>query len=384
MPATTRDADPLTDGEARRYARHLVLPQIGAAGQQRLKQARVLVIGAGGLGSPALLYLAAAGIGTLGVVDDDLVDESNLHRQVAHRHADVGRPKVDSARDTIAGLNPLVDVVVHEFRLDATNAEPLLRAYDVVVDGSDNFATRYVVSDACARLGIACVWGSVEGFEGQVSVSWPPHGPCYRCLYPQPPEDDAATCGSGGVLGTVCATIGAAQATEVLKLLLGIGWTLSGRLLLYDGLTAEQRVLRVEPDPQCPACGQAATAATATAATATAATATAVALVAPADLESLLEDGAILVDVREPDELVGPPDGPPLAGARRVPASEFATVAPEALLPRDGTIVLVCRYGPRSSAVGRLLLAAGFADVRSLDGGTLAWQNHRRSRSGGR
>ena len=230
-------AEPLSVAARARYARHLLLPEIGESGQRNLTGARVLVIGAGGLGSVTATYLAAAGVGTLGIVDDDVVDVSNLQRQVIHATVDVGRPKVDSAADRIAAINPLVRVERHQFRLTASNARQLVAAYDLVVDGADNFGTRYVVGDACALMGRPHVWGSIHRFDGQVSVWWPPHGPCYRCVFPlAPPPGTVPSCGEAGVLGSLCAAIGSVQATEAIKLLTGAGRPLVGRLLLHDAL----------------------------------------------------------------------------------------------------------------------------------------------------
>ncbi len=250
----------LTVEELRRYARHLLIPDIGAVGQRRLKNAQVLVVGAGGLGSPALLYLAAAGVGMLGVVDPDLVEESNLQRQVVHGAADVGRLKVDSARERVAEVNPLVRVQTHAVRLDSSNALDILRGYDLVVDGSDNFPTRYLVNDACALLGIPCVWGSVFRFDGQASVWFAGHGPCYRCVFPEPPPPGLVpSCAEGGVFGVLCAAIGSIQGAEVVKLVTGVGTSLVGRLVVHDALRSSWREVAVRADPDCAVCGSAPT-----------------------------------------------------------------------------------------------------------------------------
>src|SRR4051794_12046309 len=246
----------LTTEEVRRYARHLLVPDVRAVGQRRLKNARVLVVGAGGLGSPALLYLAAAGVGTIGIVDPDVVEESNLQRQVVHAARDVGRLKVESARERVAEVNPLVEVRTHAVRLDSANALEVLSGYDLVVDGSDNFPTRYLVNDACVLLGIPCVWGSVYRFDGQASVWFAGHGPCYRCIFPEPPPPGLVpSCAEGGVLGVLCAAIGSLQASEVVKLLTGAGTPLVGRLMVHDALRATWREIRVEADPRCAVCG---------------------------------------------------------------------------------------------------------------------------------
>ncbi|HET7189631.1 MAG TPA: molybdopterin-synthase adenylyltransferase MoeB, partial [Gemmatimonadaceae bacterium] len=246
----------LSSDELQRYARHIILPGVELAGQERLKAARVLVIGAGGLGSPVALYLAAAGIGTLGLVDFDVVDVSNLQRQLLHGTNDVGRTKLDSARDRIHDVNPHVCVEPHAARLTSSNALEILRGYDVVVDGTDNFSTRYLVNDACVLLGIPNVYGSIFRFEGQASVFSTPDGPCYRCLFPEPPPPGLVpNCAEGGVLGVLPGLIGTIQATEAIKLVLGIGSSLAGRLLLVDALTMEMRSVKLRRDPQCPACG---------------------------------------------------------------------------------------------------------------------------------
>ena len=256
--------EPLTTAEVERYARHLLLPEVGRQGQQRLKRARVLVVGAGGLGSPALLYLAAAGIGTIGVVDDDRVELSNLQRQVVHGDADVGRPKTLSAQEAVAAVNPRGEVVRHDVRLDSSNALDVVAGYDLVLDGTDNFPTRYLLGDACVLLGKPHVWASIYRFDGQVSVWWAGHGPCYRCVFPEPPPPGMVpSCAEGGVLGVLPAVIGSVPSTETLKLVLGVGEPLVGRLLLHDALRQTWDTLTVRRDPGCPICGDAPTSAVA-------------------------------------------------------------------------------------------------------------------------
>ena len=257
LPPLVTPADELTVDEVRRYSRHLIIPDVGMTGQKRLKNARVLCVGAGGLGSPALLYLAAAGVGTLGIVDFDVVDESNLQRQIIHGQSDVGRPKAESARDSITELNPLVNVVLHEERLDSDNAMEIFAQYDLIVDGTDNFATRYLVNDACVLLGKPYVWGSIYRFDGQASVFWAEYGPCYRCLYPEPPPPGMVpSCAEGGVLGVLCASIGSIQVNEAIKVITGIGEPLAGRLMIYDALEMSYRTVRVRKDPECAVCGK--------------------------------------------------------------------------------------------------------------------------------
>ena len=259
-PPLVEPAAELTLDEVRRYSRHLIIPDVGMGGQKRLKNAKVLVIGAGGLGSPALLYLAAAGVGTIGIAEFDEVDESNLQRQIIHGQSDIGKPKAISAKESIAETNPLVEVVVHGERLDNDNVMDVFEGYDLIVDGTDNFATRYMVNDAAYFLGIPYVWGSIYRFDGQASVFAPTldaDAPCYRCLYPEPPPPGMVpSCAEGGVLGVLCASIGAIQVTEAIKLLTGIGDPLIGRLMIYDALEMEYRKLKVRKDPSCALCGE--------------------------------------------------------------------------------------------------------------------------------
>src|SRR6476620_4007065 len=257
IPPLVAPGPELTVEQKARYARHILLPDSGLEGQRRLSNARVLVVGAGGLGSPALLYLAAAGVGTIGIVDDDVVDASNLQRQVVHGVADVGRPKTESAAESIAAVNPLVTVVRHDVRLTADNALELMADYDVVLDGADNFATRYLVNDACVLLGLPHVWGSIYRFDGQVSVWFAGHGPCYRCVFPEPPPPDAVpSCATGGVLGVLCAAVGSVQVAEAVKLVVGRGEPLVGRLLVHDALRQTWDTLKVRANPECPVCGE--------------------------------------------------------------------------------------------------------------------------------
>ncbi|MDQ3237008.1 MAG: molybdopterin-synthase adenylyltransferase MoeB, partial [Actinomycetota bacterium] len=250
-------AGELSNDEISRYSRHLIMPEVALDGQKKLKAAKVLTVGTGGLGSPLALYLAAAGVGTLGIVDFDVVDESNLQRQILHGTSDVGRPKVESARDRIEDINPNVNVVVHEEALTSENALDIFADYDVIVDGTDNFPTRYLVNDACVLLGKPNVYGSIFRFEGQASVFWAEEGPCYRCLYPEPPPPGLVpSCAEGGVLGILPGAIGTIQATETVKLILGIGEPLIGRLMLYDALGMSFREMKLRKDPNCPVCGE--------------------------------------------------------------------------------------------------------------------------------
>ncbi len=369
-------APELTTEELTRYARNLTLPQLGTEGQRRLKAARVLVVGAGGLGSPALQYLAAAGVGTIGVVDDDVVDVSNLHRQVIHGSTDVGRPKVDSAAEAVARINPLVTVRTHPVRLDATNAVDLVSQYDLVLDGADNFATRYVVSDACTLAGVPCVWGSILRFEGRVSVFWSGHGPTYRDLHPDPPEPgEVPSCAEGGVLGMLPATIGAVMVTEATKLITGIGRPLLGRLLLHDALAMTWREVGLSVDPHAPPVTAVEPPAT-TCGTEPAAHE----VVTAAELADLLarrEQGRAslcLVDVREPWER----EVACIPGSLAVPLDDLLAKG-AAALPREALgreLVLHCLSGVRSAqalAAIRAHYAGREEGVRHLDGGIEAW-----------
>jgi adenylyltransferase/sulfurtransferase len=370
------DAPGWTAQDVSRYSRHLRLPEVGVAGQQRLAAARVLVVGAGGLGSPALLYLAAAGVGTIGVVDDDAVELSNLQRQVLHGSADVGRSKVESAGEALARLNPGVRVVRHLERVTDASAPALVRGYDVVVDGSDNFPTRYAVGAACAEPGIPHVWAAVLGFHGQVSVWWAGHGPCYRCVFPDSPAPgDVPSCAEAGVLGALCGVLGSVQAVEVLKLILGVGDPLVGRLLVHDALSQTWDTVTVRRNPACPVCATfgaapglpppVATGAVPAAAGLTlTAAALAVELVGPCP--------PLLVDVRsDAERAVGT-----LPAALAVPLEAFrdGTAYQGSLLgPSDGRAVLYCRSGARSAEAALLARAAGWTGALSLAGGALAW-----------
>ena len=384
LPPLVEPADGLSPAELARYARHVIIPGLGLDGQRRLKNARVLVVGAGGLGSPALLYLAAAGVGTLGVVDDDVVELSNLQRQIIHGSDDIGRAKVDSARDAIRSVNPLVDVVTHRVRLDASNALDILAGYDLVLDGADSFATRYLVNDACAMLGKPCVWGSILRFDGQTTVFWadPPagsgvEGVQYRDVFPNPPAPGTVpSCAEGGVLGVLCAAIGSVMANEAVKLITGLGEPLLGRLLTFDALSARWREIQVRPDPHRAPAGRLEDIPIACGLPAAAASASDDVLPtisAPRLAERLAArdrgtDDFDLVDVREPAEhdLVAIP------GSRLVPRAGFLDGSAFALIDPDRELILHCRSGVRSAEVLALATARGF-DARHLDGGVLAW-----------
>ena len=379
----------LTAAERTRYARHLLLPGIGSDGQRRLRAARVLVVGAGGLGSPALLYLAGAGVGTVGIVDDDVVDVTNLQRQVVHGVADVGRAKVDSAAEAVAATSPETVVVRHRERLDTLNAMEVLADYDLVLDGADNFPTRYLVGDACARLGIPHVWGSVYRFDGQVSVWWAGEGPCYACVFPaQPPAEAVASCSVGGVLGAVCASIGSVMTTEAVKLVTGTGDALVGRLLVHDALRQSWDTVPVRADPACLVCGSGADptrplgwASTVDEGSAAppapgAAPAAATGWVAPSvsvtQLAGLLRSRAggaesfVLLDVRERGEL----DVARIPGAEHLPLDRIR--AGEPVPGAEGRVYVYCKVGGRSAEAVGLLRGRG-VDAVNVEGGVLAW-----------
>ena len=381
LPPLVEPAADLSVDEVKRYSRHLIIPEIGMTGQKRLKNARVLCVGAGGLGSPALLYLAAAGVGTLGVIDFDVVDESNLQRQIIHGQSDVGRPKAESARDSIREINPNVNVILHETALDNDNALDIFRQYDLIVDGTDNFATRYLVNDACVLLGKPYVWGSIYRFDGQASVFWAEHGPCYRCLYPEPPPPGMVpSCAEGGVLGVLCGSIGSIQVTEAIKLLTGVGESLAGRLMIYDALEMSYRTVRVRKDPECPICGKNPSItelidydAFCGAVSEDAAEAASGSTISATDLKGMLDrdDNIFLIDVREPNEyeIVSIP------GATLIPKDQFLTGAALERLPQDKRIVLHCKSGARSAEALAIVKNAGFSDAVHVGGGVLAWVN---------
>ncbi|MGB6973851.1 MAG: molybdopterin-synthase adenylyltransferase MoeB [Terracidiphilus sp.] len=380
-----RNADslpPLSPSELARYSRHLILPEVGMEGQQRLKAARVLCVGTGGLGSPLAFYLAAAGVGTLGLVDFDVVDASNLHRQILHSTKDIGRSKLDSAEEKLTALNPSLNVVKHETRLTSANALEIVRQYDIVADGTDNFPTRYLVNDACVLLGKPNVYGSIFRFEGQASVFATKGGPCYRCLYPEPPPPGMVpSCAEGGVLGILPGLVGVMQATEAIKLILGKGDSLAGRLLLVDALEMRFRELKLKRNPECPVCGD---------------HPTVKALIdyeqfcgvkpeaAKTAKESALQNGipqmsvkelkerrdagedVFVLDVREPYEYQIANIGGTLIPQNDVPKRL-------AELDREREIVVQCRTGARSQRIAEFLQQAGYAKVKNLAGGIQAW-----------
>jgi len=377
LPPLVEPAAELTKDEVERYSRHLIIPDVGMAGQKRLKNAKVLVVGAGGLGSPALLYLAAAGVGTLGIVEFDEVDASNLQRQIIHGQSDVGRPKAESARDSIKEVNPYVEVRLHQLRLDSSNVMDVFADYDLILDGTDNFATRYLVNDAAVLSGKPYVWGSIFRFEGQASVFWEdaPNGLGlnYRDLYPEPPPPGMVpSCAEGGVLGVLCASIGSIMVNEAIKLITGIGEPILGRLVIYDALEMTYRQVKVRKDPDTPKitelidyeafCGtvsddaqQAAVGNTITA----------------LELKEMIDAGKdfALIDVREQNEW----DIVNIPGATLIPKDRILSGEVLSELPQDKPIVLHCKSGARSAEALAVLHKAGFADAVHVGGGVLAW-----------
>ncbi|MEV6058909.1 adenylyltransferase/sulfurtransferase MoeZ [Nocardia asteroides] len=376
LPPLVEPAAELTKDEVARYSRHLIIPDLGVDGQKRLKNAKVLVIGAGGLGSPALLYLAAAGVGTLGIVEFDEVDMSNLQRQIIHGESDIGRSKADSAHDSIKEINSGIDVRLHKIRLEPDNAVELFREYDLIVDGTDNFATRYLVNDAAVLAGKPYVWGSIYRFEGQVSVFWEDapdgRGINYRDLYPEaPPPGMVPSCAEGGVLGVLCASIGSVMVTEAIKLITGIGETLLGRLMVYDALDMNYRTIKLRRDPERQSitelidyeafCGVVSEEGMAAAAGST---------ITAVELKDLLDADKIeLIDVREPVEW----DIVHIEGATLIPKDRILSGEALAELPQNKPIVLHCKTGIRSAEALAALKRAGFADATHLQGGVVAW-----------
>ncbi|UPK74035.1 adenylyltransferase/sulfurtransferase MoeZ [Nocardioidaceae bacterium SCSIO 66511] len=379
LPPLVEPAPELTIDEVRRYSRHLIIPDVGMTGQKRLKNAKVLIIGAGGLGSPALLYLAAAGVGTLGIVEFDEVDESNLQRQIIHGQSDIGKHKGESAKESVREINPYVDVVLHSERLENDNALEIFADYDLILDGTDNFATRYLVNDAAVLLGKPYVWGSIYRFEGQVSVFWEKHGPQYRDLYPEaPPPGMVPSCAEGGVLGVLCSSIGSIMVTEAIKLITGIGEPLIGRLMVYDALEMSYNTLNIRKDPN----GEPVTElidyeAFCGAVSDEAADAAAGSTISVTQLDTMLKERSegtrdfTLVDVREPNEY----EINKIPGSILIPKGEFLNGNALEQLPQDKQVVLHCKSGARSAESLAVLKGAGFDDAVHVGGGVVAWVN---------
>ncbi len=369
----------LTRNELSRYSRHIILPEVGTEGQRRLKAARVLCVGTGGLGSPLAFYLAASGIGTLGLVDFDVVDESNLQRQIIHSTADVGRKKIDSAADKLLALNPALNVVKHDTLLSSSNALDILKDYDIVADGTDNFPTRYLVNDACVLLGKPNAYGSIFRFEGQASVFATEQGPCYRCLYPEPPPPGLVpSCAEGGVLGILPGLVGVIQATEVIKLILGKGESLAGRLLLVDSLNMRFRELKLRKNPDCPVCGPNRTitklidyqqfCGLTPEPAQPAAEKNGIPQITVKELKQRIDGGENLqiIDVREPFEY-------DIAniGAKLVPQNDVPNRLAE--IDRDREVIVHCKAGGRSQKIAEFLKQSGYSHVVNVAGGILAW-----------
>ena len=380
IPPLVSPGPALTVDEVRRYSRHLIIPDLAMAGQQRLMNAKVLCVGAGGLGSPALMYLAAAGVGTIGIVEFDTVDESNLHRQIIHGQSDIGKSKALSAKEKIAEINPFVNVITHELRLDTSNVMEIFSQYDIIVDGTDNFATRYLVNDACVLLKKPYVWGSIYRFDGQASVFWAEYGPCYRCLYPEPPPPGMVpSCAEGGVLGVLCASIGSIQTTEAIKVITGIGEPLIGSLMIYDALEMSYRKIKVRKDPNCPLCGDNPTQkallpdyeAFCGVLTDAAEMAVKDSTISVTTLKEKMDshEKFFLIDVREPSEW----DIVKIPGATLIPKQGFIDGSALATLPQDRPIILHCKSGIRSAECLAVLKNAGFSDATHVSGGVVAW-----------
>jgi sulfur-carrier protein adenylyltransferase/sulfurtransferase len=367
----------LSKEEILRYSRHLIMPEVAMEGQLKLKKAKVLCIGAGGLGSPLALYLAAAGVGRLGIVDFDVVDFTNLQRQIIHDTNDVGRPKLESARDTIRDINPNVEVVAHDTRLSSENALEIFRDYDIVADGTDNFPTRYLVNDACVLLGKPNVYGSIFRFEGQASVFYAKEGPCYRCLYPEPPPPGLVpSCAEGGVLGVLPGIMGSIQALEVIKLIIGKGQPLIGRLLLFDALHLKFRELKLRKNPECPACGEHPTIKELIDYEQFCGIRgeehieeTNVPEVSAGEVKKMIDEKKpfVLIDVREPHEY----EICRIPGSKLIPLGEVPKRMHE--LNSADVIVVHCRSGQRSARAVEFLMKAGFRKIHNLQGGVLAW-----------
>ena len=379
-PAVEPAATDLTNDEVRRYSRHLIMPEVGVEGQRKLKAARVLCIGAGGLGSPASLYLAAAGVGTLGLVDFDTVDFSNLQRQILFSTNDVGRPKLRAASDRLQGLNPNIRVVRHETMLNSSNALEIFKDYDIIVDGADNFPTRYLVNDACVLLGKPNVYGSIFRFDGQISIFATKNGPCYRCLYPEPPPPGLVpSCAEGGVLGVLPGVVGTIQATEAIKLILGAGDPLIGRLLLFDALQMKFRTLKLQKDRECPVCGEHPTVTklidyeqfcgiTPATRAADKGDVDAAFETNVEDLKAHLDKGDVwLLDVREPREF----EIARIPGSTLIPLGELPKRLSE--VPTDQDVIVHCKSGVRSAKAVNLLRENGYTRVKNLKGGILDW-----------
>ena len=363
----------LSAQQARRYSRQIVIPQIQESGQERIRNAKVLCIGAGGLGSPALMYLAAAGVGTIGIVDFDTVDETNLHRQVLFGQSDIGKKKVDVAKSKIEESNPLVSVTTYPVRVNPSNVLEIMAGYDIVIDATDNFATRYLINDAAVLLNKPYVWGSVNRFDGQAAVFWSSLGPCYRCLHPEPPAPGTVqNCADAGVLGVLCASIASIQVNEVIKAITGIGELQIGKLMIYEALEAEHSKIDIHKNPLCVMCGENPTQVSLLENYESFCGVASAPEISVEDLKKKFaaNDDFILIDVREPDEFASSR----IPGSVLIPKAHFFDATALDLLPRDKEIILHCRSGVRSAHCLAIIQGAGFMNSRHLGGGILAWE----------
>ena len=372
-PPLVNPGPALSAQQARRYSRQIVIPQIQASGQERIRNAKVLCIGAGGLGSPALMYLAAAGVGTIGIVDFDTVDETNLHRQVLFGQSDIGKKKVDVAKSKIEESNPLVSVTTYPVRINPSNVLEIMAVYDIVIDATDNFATRYLINDAAVLLNKPYVWGSVNRFDGQAAVFWSSLGPCYRCLHPEPPAPGTVqNCADAGVLGVLCASIASIQVNEVIKAITGIGELQIGKLMIYEALEAEHSKIDIHKNPLCVICGENPTQVNLLENYESFCGVASAPEISVEDLKKKFaaNDDFILIDVREPDEFASSR----IPGSVLIPKAHFFDATALDLLPRDKEIILHCRSGVRSAHCLAIIQGAGFMNSRHLGGGILAWE----------
>ena len=372
-PPLVNPGPALSAQQARRYSRQIVIPQIQASGQERIGNAKVLCIGAGGLGSPALMYLAAAGVGTIGIVDFDTVDETNLHRQVLYGQSDIGKKKVNVAKSKIEESNPLVSVTTYPVRVNPSNVLEIMAGYDIVIDATDNFATRYLINDAAVLLNKPYVWGSVNRFDGQAAVFWSSLGPCYRCLHPEPPAPGTVqNCADAGVLGVLCASIASIQVNEVIKAITGIGELQIGKLMIYEALEAEHSKIDIHKNPLCVICGENPTQVSLLENYESFCGVASAPEISVEDLKKKIaaNDDFILIDVREPDEFASSR----IPGSVLIPKAHFFDATALDLLPRDKEIILHCRSGVRSAHCLAIIQGAGFMNSRHLGGGILAWE----------
>ena len=372
-PPLVNPGPALSAQQARRYSRQIVIPQIQESGQERIRNAKVLCIGAGGLGSPALMYLAAAGVGTIGIVDFDTVDETNLHRQVLYGQSDIGKKKVDVAKSKIEESNPLVSVTTFPVRVNPSNVLEIMAGYDIVIDATDNFATRYLINDAAVLLNKPYVWGSVNRFDGQAAVFWSSLGPCYRCLHPEPPAPGTVqNCADAGVLGVLCASIASIQVNEVIKAITGIGELQIGKLMIYEALEAEHSKIDIHKNPLCVMCGENPTQVSLLENYESFCGVASAPEISVEDLKKKFaaNDDFILIDVREPDEFASSR----IPGSVLIPKAHFFDATALDLLPRDKEIILHCRSGVRSAHCLAIIQGAGFMNSRHLGGGILAWE----------